>query len=183
MLQWKVLVGAMFLAVAARVTVAVILCCHTTVSMVTSAAIIQAALVAANLWNSHKLLSFAFTVENTSFVIISGLWTLLTFELSEIVVAVLTVHGEGPHSTAWKVGYAFAVTIPGWIFLYIRVCIQMCLHSHHAPQMHDIVQALPAVSNTQARAAEYATSGVWVSRPQNLARAFVLMAARTISGI
>ena len=75
-LQWKVLVGAMFLVtVAARATVLIILCCDSTISMATSAATIQAVLVSAYLWNLHKLLGFAFTVTNNFFVIIYGLWT------------------------------------------------------------------------------------------------------------
>ena len=118
----------------------------------TSAAVIQALFVTTYLSteNLHKLLSFAFSMKNTFFVIISGFWTLMiTFVLSEIILVILTVDRKGPHSTAWKVGYAFAISFPSWVFLYMEVYVRTGLHSRHAPQMPDIVRA---AINTNARA-------------------------------
>ena len=71
-----------------------------------------------------------------NFVIICGFWTLMTtLVVSEIILGVLTVHGEAPQSIAWKVGYALAVTVFGWVLLYIGVCMRTGLHSRHASQM------------------------------------------------
>ena len=85
---------------------------------------------------------FCISMMNTLFVVISGFWTLMiTFVVSEIILVVLTVHGEGSHSIAWKLGYALAVTVPGWLLLYIEVCIRTRLHSRLPSQMPAIVRA------------------------------------------
>ena len=157
MLQWKVLVGSTFLAtVVARATVLVILCCHPTISMVTSAAVTQAVLFAAYLYLLHRLLSFAITVVNTSYIIIFGFLALMTtLVVSEMVATVLTVRGEGPHSTAWRGSYSFGVTVLGWVILYIPVCMRTGSHSRQPPASD---RAPPAAISTQPCAAEPAPS-------------------------